>query len=306
MSSHDRNDSQHERFLVSRRRFLLAAGALAPALAAIRKDVSANTLFIAYHDASPAYHQKQFDDPNGPAKKGYRLESLSVYRSGNGTLYAAVWTNAPGPAWQAFHGLAANGYQNYFNNWTAQGYRPVIVTATGGGVVGTNQTNDAVFAGVFHKDSTPFVARHGIALNEFKDMCNWAKQNQHVLRWASIYGGKSRLYAAVWEKAAPGVAWDYNIKIAIDGPNEAGPSLTMPGNPSLRLSFVTRSPFAEYLAVYRSDQAGQRIERHGMTSGEYQNQFNALTAQSYLPVCVQAGGDPRVGAPRFVAIFQKQ
>jgi hypothetical protein len=36
-----------------------------------------------------------------------------------------------------------------------------------------------------------------------------------------------------------------------------------------------------------------------------QAEFSALTAQGYQPICVQAGGDPRVAAAKFVAIFEK-
>lgn len=290
---------------ISRRTFLAGAVGGVPVLAAALRDASAAPFVAAYHDATPAYHQKQFDAPDGLLKKGSRLRSLSVYRKSSGTLYAAVWTSESGPPWQAFHGLTAAAYQKYFDAWHAKGYRPVIVTATGGGVVGTNQTNVAVFAGVFEKDSTPFTAKHGLGIAAFKETCDWAKQNQHVLRWAAIYGGRQRLLTGIWEKVAPNVSWDYKFSVAIDGP-EPGVPVRMPENPSLRLSFVTRSPFAEYLAVYRSDQTGQRVERHAMTSAEYQTQHDALKSQGYLPVCVQAAGDPRVsGEPRFVAIFQK-
>ena len=126
-----------------------------------------------------------------------------------------------------------------------------------------------------------------------------------MLRWASIYGGKDRLYAGVWEKVADNVQWDYQISTAIDGPEKGVPT-TMPSNPALRLAFVTRSPYAEYLAVYRSDQTTLLKERHGMTSSQYQTQHDLLNGQGYYPACVQVGGDPRVSAvPRFVALFKQ-
>src|SRR5690606_20442722 len=144
------------------------------------------------------------------------------------------WTNAPGPSWQAFHGLSSAGYQNYFNTWSARGYKPIIVSATGGGVIGNNQVNDALFAGVFEQDSTPYLAKHDIGVQDFRDTCTWAKQNQHALRWAALYGGRDRLYAGVWERTAPGVTWDYRLITIIDGPQATIP-LTMPGNDALRL-----------------------------------------------------------------------
>jgi len=46
-------------------------------------------------------------------------------------------------------------------------------------------------------------------------------------------------------------------------------------------------------------------KRHGMTSNEYQQQHDALKAVGYFPMCVHAGGDPRVAPLRFFATFKK-
>jgi len=295
---------------MSRRGFLVLGAMSAVGLAlpfnATEVSASPGIAVAAYHGATSAYHQQQFDASNGLFKQGYRIISLSVYRNTAQPLYAAVWIkDGVNKNWLAFHDASSAQYQALFDKHTKQGYRPVIVTATGGGIIGLNQTNNAVFAGVFEKDATSFVAKHDIDGNTFANTCTWAKQNHYVLRWASIYGGKNRLYAGVWEKVASNVQWDYKISIAIDGP-ETGVPTTMPGNPALRLAFVTRSPFAEYLAVYRSDQPTGLQERYGLTSSQYQTQHDLLKAQGYYPTCVQAGGDPRVNdVPRFVALFKK-
>lgn len=291
---------------INRREFLVRTASVTAGAFVFAKNLAPEPgmLVAAYHDATTAYHQQQFDASDGLLKKGYRIRSLSVYRTSSATLYAAVWTTESGPVWQAFHGLSGDDYQKYFDQWHAKGYRPVIITATGGGVVGLSDTNVPVFAGVFEKDATTFTAKHNIDGGAFNGLCQWAKENQHVLRWASIYGGKNRLYAGIWEKVPSNVTWDYKITIGIDSPDQGVP-LTMPGQPTLRLAFVTRSPFAEYLAVYRSDLTGDWTERHGMTSSEYQQQHDALKAKGYYPMCVQAGGDPRVAPPRFVAMFKK-
>ncbi len=298
------DDSPTSTTTIGRRVFLGAVPAL---LLALRDTVEAQgaPAFVAYHDATHADHQKQFDAPDGLLKRGFRVRSLSVYRNASTTLYAAVWTNEPGPSWQAFHGLSPNAYQQFFNTWTARGYRPVIVTATGGGEIGNNLVNDVVMAGVFEQDATPFSARHNISGQVFRDTCDWARQNQHVLRCASIYGGRDRLYAAVWERTATPVAWDYRVSTGIDGPEPRLP-LTFPNNAALKLAFVTRSPFGENLGVYRAGGTGLQEVRNGLTSAQYQAEFNALTGQGFTPQCVQAGGDPRVGnTPRFNALFDK-
>jgi hypothetical protein len=91
--------------------------------------------------------------------------SLSVYNDSDSPRYAAVWVEKGGPAWAAFHDKNSNEYQQSFNTWTEKGYRPTMVTATGKG-------SNAVFAGVFEKDSTPFTAKHDISQDEFIKQCN--------------------------------------------------------------------------------------------------------------------------------------
>lgn len=289
---------------VDRRSFLVMAAGI-PAAMWMPRSASAAIGVATYHNASAADHQKQFDAADGLKNKGYRIRSLSVFRQGSEARYAAVWTTESGPAWQAFHNLAGSAYQAYFDKWTAKGYRPIIVTATGGGVIGVKETISEVFAGVFIQDSTPYLAKHGIDLANFKDTCAWAKSHQYILRWATIYGGKSRLCAGIWEQVAGSVSWDHELSVAIDGP-EIGLPLAMKGKRSLKLSFITRSPFAEYLGVYRSDVSGDWKERHGLTSSEFQKAHDDLKAQGYFPWCLQAGGDPRVtGEPRYVCLFRK-
>jgi hypothetical protein len=293
---------------ISRRDFLggtlafarVAALPQPPRRAAPQRAAAGTGSVIAYHDAPGAYHQDQLGVMR---KQGYRLRSLSVYRDSQ-MRYAAVWVNASGPAWIPFHGLSAPQFQKLFDTWTAKGYRPTMIAATGGGAVG-NQTSEASYAGVMEESNQATFARIGLDSAAFRQECAAAKDKQFVLRWAAVYGGRQREYAGIWE-SAPGVQWDFKISTVVDG-NELGVPLVMPENPKLRLAFATRSAFAEYLSVYRSDNPPVQLERHGMTSAAYQTQYDTLTAQGYVPMCVQVGGDPRVGeSPRFVALFGKR
>jgi Bacterial tandem repeat domain 1 len=95
------------------------------------------SVFDAYHGVSAADHQARFNDL---LSKGYRIISLSVYGDPANASYAAVWVQRAGAAWQAFHGKSASDYQAFFDTWTAKGYYPVIITATGDG-------SNAIFAG---------------------------------------------------------------------------------------------------------------------------------------------------------------
>jgi hypothetical protein len=259
--------------------------------------------FSAFHDISSQQHQFQFDNPNGLSKKGFRLTSLSAYRtSGNPEIkYASVWTkDNKSVDWVATHGISAQRYQTYFDEKVRDGYHPIVITATGGGVIGINRKNDAVFAAVFEKGSVPFQARHNIDYGEFKNMCSWAKTNGYYLRWATIYGGRERLYAGIWEKSP--LSWDYTESTPIDGPA----SLPTSKN-GMDISFFTRGPFGDYLMVY-TNKKNEMKERHALTSGEYQNAFDDFVRTNYYPVVVQVAGDDRSSgnSTAYGGLFRKQ
>ena len=57
-----------------------------------------------------------------------------------------------------------------------------------------------------------------------------------------------------------------------------------------RPSFVTLSASQCYLSVFVDDQIGPWVARHGLTSSQYQSEFNTWTSQGFYPFSVQAGG----------------
>src|SRR5262249_14645014 len=111
------------------------------------------TMFEAYHGVTGAQHQSNF---NRLASRGFRMISLSVYGDPGDPRYAAVWVEGSGPAWVAVQGVNAAGYQSFFDNQTAHGFVPVLVSATG-------PVGNAVFAAVFEQGiAGPWFARHGM------------------------------------------------------------------------------------------------------------------------------------------------
>jgi CubicO group peptidase (beta-lactamase class C family) len=85
----------------------------------------------ARHGMTAAQYQKAFDDF---AKQGYRLKDISGYNVGGTDLYAAIWEKQGGPWWWGRHGIPDAWYQNVFDNFYYQGYKPLLITAfTSGG-----------------------------------------------------------------------------------------------------------------------------------------------------------------------------
>jgi CubicO group peptidase (beta-lactamase class C family) len=262
-------------------------------------------MFQAYHGVTGAQHQTNF---NSLSAQGFRMISLSVYGDPGDARYAAVWVQRLGPAWVAVHGVDSAGYQSFFNNWTAKGYVPVLVSATGTG-------GNAIFAAVFEQGiSGAWSARHGMTsgpeanAGTFQNLNKTAHDQKMILRSVTIYGtATDRRYAAVWH-ANPGfVKWHTH-------PADTGASYQVVFNAETQLpgyqlagyrpAYVALSGDQIYCSVFKDNVVGAWVARHGMTSADYQTEFDKQNAAGFYPICVQGGGSG--GNTRYAAIFAKQ
>jgi CubicO group peptidase (beta-lactamase class C family) len=234
--------------------------------------------------------------------------SLSVYGDPGDARYAAVWVQRPGAGWVAVHGVDSAGYQSFFNTWTAKGYAPVLVSATG-------PADKAIFAAVFEQGvAGAWSARHGMTsgpeshAGTFQNLNKTARNTKLSLRSVSIYGTSSdRRYIAVWH-ANPGfVKWHIH-------PSDTGTAYQATFNaetqlPGVQLSayrpaYVAVSDDHLYCSVFKDDTVGPWVARHGLSASDYQAEFDKQNALGFYPLCVQGGGAGN--NTRFAAIFAKQ
>lgn len=259
-------------------------------------------MFQAYHGVTGAQHQVHF---NQLSADGYRMISLSVYGDPGSAHYAAVWVKRPGPAWVAVHGVNAAGYQNFFNTHTAQGYAPVLVSATGG-------SGNAIFAAVFEQGiSGPWMAHHGMPAGPTEhagtfDYFNAQAANARMmLRSITIYGiGSDRRYAAVWHPNPTYVKWHvHEANTAASYQTTFDTETQLPGYSlhAYRPAYVTLASNQIYCSVFKDDVVGPWVARHGMTATEYQTEFDKQNALGFYPICVQGGGSGN--GTRYAAIF---
>ena len=262
-------------------------------------------MFQAYHGVTAAQHQTNF---NKFSAEGYRMISLSVYGDPGDARYAAVWVQRSGPAWVAVHGVDANGYQAFFNNWTAKGFAPVIVSATGA-------VGNAIFAAVFEQGvQGPWLARHGMTAGPATlagtfDSFNQTAANQRlIIRSVAIYGTPSeRRYAAAWHANPIYVKWRVNpADPAANYQTTFNVDTQLPGVGlhGYRPAYVVLSSDYTYCSVFKDDVVGEWVARHGLTSDEYQAEFDKQNKAGFYPICVQGGGSG--GGTRYAAIFAKR
>lgn len=262
-------------------------------------------MFEAYHGVTSAQHQSHF---NQLSAQGYRMISLSVYGEHTDARYAAVWVKRSGPAWVAVHGVDANGYQNFFNTWTAKGYAPVLISAAGA-------SNQAVFAAVFEQGvHGAWMARHGLVSGSESNAGTFEHQNalahaqNMILRSVAIYGSANdKRYAAVWHPNPGYTKWHAHAADTAESYQTVFNAETqLPGHQlhGYRPAYVAVSGDHLYCSLFKDDVVGNWVARHGMTAADYQTEFNTQTAKGLYPICVQGGGSG--SNTRYAAIFAQQ
>jgi CubicO group peptidase (beta-lactamase class C family) len=246
----------------------------------------------AYHGRSSAQHQAEFDDLSG---RGFRMISLSVYGNPNNLRYAGVWSLRSDPAFIAFHGKTEAEYQQLFDQHTANGYRPTILCATGGGVA------PPIFAGVFEEGTWDFFVRFGADAVQFRRQSDDLRAAGFVMRWLSVYGDAvNPRYAGVWEANTRPVSWALELEDDWDTYQKKFDAYT---SGRMRPECVSVAHGDRYAAIWYDDLIGDWFSFNGMTASGYQKKFDEMKSQGFMPIRVQAGGV--WNDPRFAAVFAR-
>jgi CubicO group peptidase (beta-lactamase class C family) len=272
----------------------------------LRTIVSSPTpAFYAYHGVTNAEHRSRIEQGS---MQGYRMISLSVYGDPDRPLYAAVWVQRDGPAWEAIHDVDASGYQSFSDKWTSRGYAPVLISATG-------LSNHAVFAAVFERDvDGPWRARFDMLSGASGDTGTFENENANaaeqrmILGSVAVYGSRNdRRYAAVWHANRDYVKWHGHSSDSASHYQMVFDSETkLPGYElaAYRPAFVAVSGDLAYYSLFKDDAVGPWVMRNGMTGTEYQAEVDHQVANGFYPICVQ-GGASTVN-PVYAAIFATQ
>ena len=251
--------------------------------------------FIAYHGVSAAEHQGRV---NSLFPAGFRPISLSVSGDPGDARYAAVWVQRQGPAAVAVHGLTGGQYQSRFDQLTAQGFSPILLSATGAG-------ENATFTALFEQGvPEPGFARHNLRWDPESDPNTITHENRRafeqgfVPRGFAVYGTtQAPQFGGVWIRNDANLRWSWWWADA--GTYQLFFDALVRGE--MRPAWVGEATDGRILALFRDDQIGQWSARHGLTAEQYQAEFNLQTARGLMPIVVQAGG---AGAgTRYAAIF---
>ena len=248
----------------------------------------------AYHGRTAQQHQEAFDRLS---RQGFRMIALDVYGDPSSPRYNAVWVKRSGGGYVAFHGVRDGDYQGRFDQAVAAGHAPALVAATGSG-------SATVFAAVFEQGIPgPWLARHGLTEADFNAADATADQGGMALRSMAVYGtAGDRRYVAVWHARPAGHRTHLRAlssAASYQSVFDAETSL-----PFFRPRLVSVAEDRALAAVFSNDVVGRWSARHGLTAGQYQQEFDSNLAAGLIPICVSGGGTG--SAARFAAIFAER
>ena len=254
--------------------------------------------FVAYHGVSAATHQQRFDQL---LAQGMRMTWVNVSGDPSDARYAAVWVASDGRAWAGLHNLDATGYQQRFNQLTANGLTPSVVSGSG-------PADRAVFAALFEqRDVGAWTARHGLTWGASGQPDTMVGQSEsasaagQVPRCLAVYGdANDRRFAGIWWEAGDGISASWWLGDA-DFYQRLFDAEVAGGN---RPSSLAVSDDGLVLSVFRDDQIGTWTARHRISAQEYQAEFDRQLQQDHRPIVVAAGGS--ADAARYAAVFAGQ
>ncbi|MBL8750820.1 MAG: serine hydrolase [Planctomycetes bacterium] len=257
------------------------------ALAAALLFSSAAIAQVAYHDVDGAGHQAQWNALSGI---GYRPIALSIYGTTTNPQYAAVWVLRAGPTVQGFHGLTAAEYQTFASTWWPLGYRPKILSALG-------TAANPRFAGTWELTNAPGWTSHG--LDEDTYLAERATANDQGLDVTAIdiYGTASDpRYVVAFGPVGTGQTEVISSSVA--GFQEHFDALA---DGHARPALIAFNDSNRFVSLWRSDDVGDCIVDHDMTSAQYQANATAYAMQGLYPISVQGSGSG--ASRRFAAVF---
>ncbi|MBL7787282.1 MAG: serine hydrolase [Chitinophagales bacterium] len=213
-------------------------------------------------------------------------------------LQTNLATLLPTP-WVARHDLTSAQYQTEFNNLTAQGYRPKVVS-------GYAVNNQARYACIFEKPAStvPWIAYHGLTAADYQ-----TKFNQHTAqgyRPVQVTGfalNNIPYFTVIFEKQTNPPQWvahhgmtsaDYQTKFT---------TYIGQGYRLIDVAGYTVNNIDYYVAIWDKSPSQQWVAHHGMTSADYQTKFNTYNSQGYR--VQQVSGYTVNGQERYAAIWEK-
>jgi CubicO group peptidase (beta-lactamase class C family) len=200
-------------------------------------------------------------------------------------------------AWLARHGMTPFEYQTAFDSAVKQGYRLKEVSGYASG-------KQPRYAAIWEKAPGPaWVARHGLSSSQYQtEFTKLAGQGFRLKEVSAYSAGNGPLYAGVWEKA-DGPAWVARHGMTAAEYQAEFDKLVGQGYRLTDISACSVGNAQLYAGIWEKARGPAWVARHGLTSSQYQAEFNKLVGQGYR--LREVSGYAVGTQARFAAIWEK-
>ncbi len=242
---------------------------------------------VAYHDQDANAHQAQ---ANVLAPAGFRMIALSIYGTTASQQYAAVWVQRAGPLVAAIHAATGAQYQTFVDTWWPLGYRPKCLTALG-------TAANPRFAAVWEQTNAAGWTSHGLTEQQYQDERALAFDQGLDVTAVDIYGtGADPRYIVAFGPVAVGQSETVSSSV-LDFQSHFDAYAAGHNRPAI----VAFNDSNRFVSTWRSDDVGDWVAHHDMTSAQYQAHTNAYSLQNLYPISVQGSGSG--AGRRFAAVW---
>jgi hypothetical protein len=257
----------------------------------------ASSAWQARHGMTSANYQATFDKL---VADKYRLTYVSGYTINNDPRFAAIWERTNGADWVARHGMTGVDYQSQFNALVSKGYRLRLVN--GYSVAGSPR-----YVAIWDKSASPaWQARHGMTSSQYQNAFDTFAKQGYRLRHVSGYSqGNTALYAALWEKKTNNIPWVAHHGMTSSGYQTLFNKYVSQGYRLVDVSGYVVKNVAYYAAIWDKSASGPWVARHGLSSSQYQTEFNNWVGKGYRLKLV-SGYTVNSNQDRYAALWIKE
>lgn len=263
---------------------------------------------ITRHHVPAGSFQQVFDQIT--AAGHYRPVWIDGYRANGRNYFNAIFRPTDGVRWEARFGLNPTEYQSEFDRWTAQGFRPLHVESYRTAAYGVGHLDHDValfrevrFAVIFvRQDGPAWGAYHDVSGAEHQTRFDSLIADGHRPRQLSVVSG---LYTAFYEKADVG---NFLARSTLYLPHQYQAEFDRNRSAGLKPTYLNAyddhtGANSQISAIWTSRPAGSFVARHGLTSQDFQAEWERWTDRGYRTYAVTGYASGLKGLRRRVPLF---
>lgn len=248
---------------------------------------------VARHGVPAADYQCLFDQA---VAGGYMPDWIDGFDVG-GKVYFNVLFRPKAGSWAAFHGLSGSQYQQRFEEYAGKGYRPHQVESY-------LADGSVRYAVIFRKQSgAQYTAYHGLGAAQHQQRFDQLTAQGFRPRNVSVVSaGGERRYTALYEKADIG-SWEARSQLTAAQYQQAFQDNVGKKRQLVYLNSYVHGGQPYFTAIWSSKPNGAYKARHGLTSAQYQSEWQSAAGSNMRTGSVTGYGVG--GSARYAAFWRR-